>query len=137
MKSLRLMAIGTILVLIAILFTSCGSTRIIETPVEVETIRTEYINTVAYDSIYLRDSIYIESRNDTVFKTKYIEKYKLKTVYDTIRKTDSIQVPVPITTTITETKEVNKLYWWQTMFMYLGIAATILVSIKLYTLIKK
>lgn len=131
------MAIGTILVLIAILFTSCGSTRIIETPVEVETIRTEYINTVAYDSIYLRDSIYIESRNDTVFKTKYIEKYKLKTVYDTIRKTDSIQVPVPITTTITETKEVNKLYWWQTMFMYLGIAATILVSIKLYTLIKK
>jgi hypothetical protein len=137
MKSLRLMAIGTILVLIATLFTSCGSTKIIETPVEVETIRTEYINTVLYDSIYLRDSIYIESRNDTVFKTKYIEKYKLKTVYDTIRKTDSIQVPVPITTTITETKEVNKLYWWQTMFMYLGIAATILVSIKLYTLIKK
>jgi hypothetical protein len=52
------------------------------------------------DSIYLRDSIWVEKSGDTVttYKTRYVyqDRWRDRVARDTIIKTDSIQVPYPV-----------------------------------------
>ena len=77
------------------LLVSCGTTREIQqVPVPVETVRTEYINTIKYDSIYIRDSIDRYFKGDTVVIYKYKDIYKYKVRTDTLVVRDTIQVPV-------------------------------------------
>lgn len=89
-------------------------TRYIEIPVE--TIKTEYINKIQYDSIYVHDSIDRYMKGDTVFLTnfKYINKYVLKT--DTLIRQDTI----PVIQKVEIVKEVNRLKNWQIILMCLG-----------------
>ena len=48
---------------------SCKTTtKIVEVPVE--TIKTEYIEQVKYDSIYSKESIYIMQKGDTIYHNK-------------------------------------------------------------------
>jgi hypothetical protein len=65
------------------------------------------------------------TRNDTTFIYREKEVWKYKVRVDTITKTDSIQVPVEVRTTETITKEVNVLYWWQKILLWVGGAALI------------
>lgn len=111
--------------LLVFLLVSCSHTKYIEVPVE--TIKTEYVQQIKYDSIYSRDSIYIQSKGDTVYvnKTNYKYKYLLRT--DTVCKTDSIPYPVRVEVE----REVNRLKWYQTTLMYIGIAAIIVFIIGL------
>jgi hypothetical protein len=72
--------------------------------VPVETVKTEYkvrTDTLTQkDSIYLRDSIWVEKSGDTVttYKTRYVyqDRWRDRVVRDTVIKTDSIQVPYPV-----------------------------------------
>lgn len=106
-------------IVLVFLLCSCGSTKYIEVPVEVEKVRTEYIIDHRVDSIYEKDSTDRYSKNDTIFI--YKEKIKNRFIYktDTIVRTDSI--PYLVETKITTTKEVNVLKWYQKALMYLGI----------------
>jgi hypothetical protein len=108
-----------------------------EVPVEVEKIKTEYVNAYKYDSIAQKDSIDRYTRNDTTFiyREKILYKYKYYT--DTIRTNDTIQVPVTITNTTVQTKEVNKLYWWQTFLIYLGLGLVAYGIFRVYKFFKK
>lgn len=76
--------------------TSC--TRHVYEPVETTKSDTVYLNRVQLDSIYMRDSVFIEKSGDTIreFQYKYIYRFKdrIDTLY--ISKTDSIQVPYPV-----------------------------------------
>lgn len=76
--------------------TSC--TRHVYVPVETTKSDTVYLNRVRLDSIYMRDSVFIEKSGDTIreFQYKYIYRFKdrIDTLY--ISKTDSIQVPYPV-----------------------------------------
>ena len=75
--------------------TSC--TRHVYVPVETTKSDTVYLNRVQLDSIYMRDSVFVEKSGDTIreFQYKYIYRFKdrIDTLY--ISKTDSIQVPYP------------------------------------------
>lgn len=72
--------------------------------VSVPEVHTEYISrvdtTVRMDSVYLRDSVYVERKGDTLYvnKTAYRDRYhhiyKVKT--DTIWKRDSVNVAYPV-----------------------------------------
>lgn len=107
---------GIILVLLFCFAISCTTTtKLVEVPIEKT--KTEYLNKILYDSIYIRDSINRYTNGDTVFiyKQKTELKYKYKT--DTIIKIDSIPYPVYIDNTV----EVNKLKWYQSGLMVLGI----------------
>ena len=120
--------------LIAILIficASCTTTKYVDRPVPVETVRTEYVNQLYRDSVFVHDSIDRYVQGDTVYqyKYKYIYKYLNKT--DTIVKTDSIEVPVEIKTT--EVKEVNKIKGYQSFLMYFGLG---FILILLYKAIK-
>lgn len=76
--------------------TSC--TKHVYVPVETTKSDTVYLNRVQLDSIYMRDSVFIEKSGDTIreFQYKYIYRFKdrIDTLY--ISNTDSIQVPYPV-----------------------------------------
>ena len=89
--------IGLVIGIILLAFTGCKTKEYIKVP----SVRTEYVcrtDTFAkFDSIYMKDSVYVFQKGDTVFHNKvvYLDRYhniyKVKT--DTIIKTDSVSVP--------------------------------------------
>ena len=98
-------------------------------PVENTIVKTEYKNSISYDSIYFTDSVYIREKNDTVYIENIKYRYKYVSNIDTIVKNDTIT-----NTTIQEVeviKEVNKLKWWQTALMALGILFLVYIIIKI------
>lgn len=99
MTNAELMRRAQFIVVIILLMSaicSCRSVRYV--PVETTKSDTVYLNRVQLDSIYMRDSVFIEKSGDTIreFQYKYIYRFKdrIDTLY--ISKTDSIQVPYPV-----------------------------------------
>lgn len=120
-------------ILIVIFLASCRTVRYIDrniidsTEIEVPITNTkiEYRDRLLHDSIYIHDSIFTLIKGDTVYIYRNKETNHLINKIDTIVKIDTIKVPVGITKTVTKTetqiKEINKLYWWQKIFMYFGL----------------
>lgn len=109
---------------------SCTTTKIVEVPVE--TIKTEYIEQIKYDSIYTKDSIYIMQKGDTIYNNKVQYLYKYKYLRDTINITDTI----PKIVTVKDTQYVNQLYTWQKILIVIGIGFILYWIIKLVIYIK-
>ena len=109
---------------------SCTTTKIVEVPIE--TIKTEYIEQVKYDSIYSKDSIYIMQKGDTIYNNKVQYLYKYKYLRDTINITDTI----PKIVTVKDTQYVNQLYTWQKLLIIIGIGFILYWIIKLVIYIK-
>lgn len=101
----------TILLMSGMWFSSCRSIKY----VPVETVRTEYKtrDSIRFDSIYQRDSVFLYHRGDTVYQYKYLYKYRYLTInkVDTVIRTDSIQIPYPVEKQLTR---------WQSIKMELG-----------------
>ena len=109
---------------------SCTTTKIVEVPVE--TIKTEYIEQVKYDSIYSKDSIYIMQKGDTIYNNKVQYLYKYKYLRDTINITDTI----PTIVTVKDTQYINKLYTWQKLLITVGIGFVLYWIVRLVIYIK-
>ena len=109
---------------------SCTTTKIVEVPIE--TIKTEYIEQVKYDSIYSKDSIYIMQKGDTIYNNKIQYLYKYKYLRDTINITDTI----PKIITVKDTQYINQLYTWQKLLIVIGIGFILYWIIKLVIYIK-
>ena len=109
---------------------SCTTTKIVEVPIE--TIKTEYIEQVKYDSIYSKDSIYIMQKGDTIYNNKVQYLYKYKYLRDTINITDTI----PKIVTVKDTQYINQLYAWQKILIVIGIGFILYWIIKLVIYIK-
>lgn len=103
------MKIVVLLLLLCVI--SCRSVQYV--PVETVKHDSIYINKVQYDSIYNRDSVYLERAGDTVYLYKYKYIYKYKNLTDTmyVTKTDSIQIAYPVEI-IKEKYRVPKSIWW-------------------------
>lgn len=107
-------------ILLAAIVTGCSSSKkVTEVPVPIVTTNTEYIYKQIRDSVFVHDSVDRFIKGDTVFLYKYKYFYRNINNTDTVTKYDSIQVPVKVTTT--ETVEVNKLKWYQSILMWLGV----------------
>lgn len=108
---------------ILLVFTSCRSIKY----VPVETVRTEYQtrDSIRYDSIYQRDSVYLTVKGDTVYKYKYkyLYKYQYLNRVDTVIKIDSVQVPYPVE------KQLSR--WQSIKLQFGGLAFGIAVSFAL------
>ena len=123
--------------LIAILIfivVSCTTTKYVDRPVLVETVRTEYVNQLYKDSIFVHDSIDRFISGDTVYQYKYKQIYKYFNRTDTVVKTDSIEVPVEIKTT--EVKEVNRIKGYQSFLMCFGFVFILILVYKVIKFIK-
>ena len=104
-----------LLIIITALF-GCSTVKY----VPVETVKRDsiYQNKIQVDSLYIRDSIYVDRSGDTVYLYKYKYVYKYRNLRDTayISRIDSIQVPYPV---VTE-KITNRLTPWQRFIQGLG-----------------
>ena len=124
-----------VFIILAILMLSAckTTTKIVEVPVEV--VKKEYIHNTKIDSVYIRDSIDRWQKGDTLFITKYSTKYKYLNRVDTVLKVDTI--PKIISTTIEKKVEVNHIYWYQKLLMWLGGITIVLLIIVITYRVKK
>ena len=117
--------------LFLIIVISCKTTtKVVEIPVE--TIKTEYVEQIKYDSIYHKDSIYIMQKGDTIYNNKVQYLYKYKYLRDTINITDTI----PKIVTIKDTQYINQLNTLQKILIVIGIGFILYWIIKLVIYIK-
>ena len=114
-----------------IIVISCKTTtKVVEIPVE--TIKTEYIEQVKYDSIYSKDSIYIMQKGDTIYNNKVQYLYKYKYLRDTINITDTI----PKIVTVKDIQYIDQLHIQQKILIIIGIGFNLYWIIKLVIYIK-
>ena len=122
-----------VFIMLAILMLSAckTTTKIVEVPVEV--VKKEYIHDTKIDSVYIRDSVDRWQKGDTLYITKWHTKFKYINKVDTLIKTDSIPKIVPVVKEV----EVNHIYWYQKLLMWLGGITIVLLIIVITYKVKK
>ncbi|MCI7050634.1 MAG: hypothetical protein MR971_03615, partial [Bacteroidales bacterium] len=123
------------LIVLAIVLCSCKTKYITET--EYKEVPVVMHDTVAkniwrIDTTIVKDSVYFAVKGDTIFKERYNTKWRIKVSHDTINKVVENPVEVLRTSIKTETKEVNRIYWWQKVLMLIGGASLIYLFIQIY-----
>ena len=120
------------------------TTKIVEVPIEKVVTKTDsiYITKVKVDSVFEKDSIYINTyvKGDTIYRDNYrfISRWRDRVKLDTIHKTHTDTIKVEKAITI----EVEKpLSWWQKVKqdvggIAMGILVTLLVGLIIWVLIK-
>lgn len=131
---------------VLLLLTGCASTRKASTTEvdnnyrSTEKLDSIFITAIQRDSIYLRDSIYVREKGDTIYK--YVEKwrFKLVTTVDTVYSTTTRVDTAYVDRTKVEIREKpvyieKQVKWYNKSFMWLGricCLAAILWAIFLY-----
>ena len=113
----------------ACFISSCDVVKYI--PVESTRTEKEYIDRWNRDSVFVKDSVFIFVKGDTVFRDRYKMIYKDRFVKDTvlISKTDSIPVPYPVEIPV---KHVPKAMWWLVILLSaLGLPSIFKIITKL------
>lgn len=101
----------SLVILFAVLVAGC--TKTVYLPKEVSHIEYRDRESVRVDSAYVRDSVFLAVRGDTV----YLEKYRYRYLYrdriirDSVFKRDSIRVPYPVEV-VREVRHVPRFFWW-------------------------
>lgn len=99
------------------MMTSCSTTKYVEVPVTKYV--TKHTTDIVRDSIYVRDSISVWMKGDTVFKDRWRDRVRdlrgTLIVNDTVR--DTITKPYYITNTTTVEKELT---WFQKVMLGSG-----------------
>ena len=124
------------LLFMTLLLGSCKvKEKIVEVPVPQIKTEIKYIDKVKYDSIYLKDSVYIIQKGDTIYNNKVAYRYKYKYLKDTIivNETDTIIKLQKVT----EIKVKNQLNVVQKILMYIGLFSLLMFIIIIYKHFKK
>ena len=128
------------LVVLALVCFSCKTRYITET--EYKEVPVVMHDTVAsniwrIDTTIVKDSVYFAVKGDTIFKERYNTKWRIKMAHDTINKFVGKPVEVIRNNVKTETKEVNRLYWWQKVLMIIGGASLMYLFVQIYKFEKR
>ena len=124
------------LLFMTLLLGSCKvKEKIVEVPIPQIKTEIKYIDKVKYDSIYLKDSVYIVQKGDTIYNNKVAYRYKYKYLKDTVivNKTDTIIKLQKVT----EIKVKNQLNVVQKILMYIGLFSLLMFIIIIYKHFKK
>lgn len=119
------------LLFMTLLLGSCKvKEKIVEVPIPQIKTEIKYIDKVKYDSIYLKDSVYIIQKGDTIYNNKVAYRYKYKYLKDTIivNETDTIIKLQKVT----EIKVKNQLNVVQKILMYIGLFSLLMFIIIIY-----
>ena len=123
------------LVVLALVCFSCKTRYITETEYkEVPVVMHDTIaqNIWRIDTTIVKDSVYFAIKGATIFKERYNTKWRIKVAHDTINNVVEKPVEVLRTSIKTETKEVNRLYWWQKVLMIIGGASLMYLFVQIY-----
>lgn len=123
------------LTLCIILICCCRCTKRIYVPVEKYSEKTDtlYRNILRSDSIYIRDSVVIEHKNDTIRIERWRDRWRnsftrsdsVRIVHDSIR----IKEPYPVEVVKEVAKPLNR---WQKILQLIGLIACVLLIIRIY-----
>ena len=92
----------------------------------VEKVKTEYRDVMRMDSVYIRDSVTVTAKGDTVIRDRWRTEYRDRWRRDTITRTDTVPMPIPVE---------RKLSRWEQAKMDYGghalttVAVTILIVV--------
>ena len=128
------------LVVLALVCFSCKTKYITQTEYkEVPVVMHDTIaqNIWRIDTTIVKDSVYFAVKGDTVFKERYNTKWRIKMAHDTINKVVEKPVEVIRNKVKTETKDVNRIYWWQKVLMIIGGASLIYIIVQIYKFWKR
>ena len=123
------------LVMLAVVLCGCKTKYITETEYkEVPVVMHDTVvkNIWRIDTTIVKDSVYFAVKGDTVFKERYNTKWRIKVAHDTINNVVEKPVEVIHNSVKTETKEVNRLYWWQKVLMIIGGASLMYLFVQIY-----
>ena len=130
-------AVAVILALVMLAVVLCGCKTKYITETEYKEVPVVMHDTVAkniwrIDTTIVKDSVYLAVKGDTIYKERYNTKWRIKMAHDTINKVVEKPVEVLRTSIKNETKEVNRIYWWQKVLMIIGGASLIYLIIQIY-----
>ena len=123
-------AVAVILALVVLALVCCSCKTKYITQTEYKEVPVVMHDTIAkniwrIDTTIVKDSVYFAIKGDTIFKERYNTKWRIKVAHDTINKVLEKPVQVLRTSIKTETKEVNRIYWWQKVLILIGGASLI------------
>jgi hypothetical protein len=100
-------------------------------PLEVVRYDSMMIEKLMKDSVFVRDSVYLQEKGDTIYKYKdkyvYVYKNRVDTLYK--EKIREVEVPVPVE---------RKLSWWERIKMeYTEIVISVLIAVALVYALRK
>lgn len=124
------------LLFMTLLLGSCKvKEKIVEVPIPQIKTEIKYIDKVKYDSIYLKDSVYIIQKGDTIYNNKVAYRYKYKYLKDTII-VNEIDTIIKLQK-VTEIKVKNQLNVVQKILMYISLFSLLMFIIIIYKHFKK
>lgn len=92
----------------------CGCTRTVYEPIEKTVYHTDTLrlSQLRVDSVVLHDSVVVAQRGDTVFMTKYRDRYRYRlrtdTLYKAVVDTARIEIPIPVEKPLTRWQKVKQ-----------------------------
>ena len=130
-------AVAVIIALVVLALVCCSCRTKYITNTEYKEVPVVMHDTVAQniwriDTTIVKDSVYFAVKGDTIYKEKYNTLWRIKVAHDTINKVVEKPVEVIRNNVKTETKEVNRLYWWQKVLMIIGGASLMYLFVQIY-----
>ena len=135
-------SVSVMIVLLFLLLLLCCSctkrvyeTQYIEQPVYLhDTLRSTIYS---HDTTIVKDSVFFAINGDTIFRERYNTIERIKVAHDTIMRFVEKPVEVVSTKQVCKQVEVNRIYWWQKLLMWMGGIGVVVVGIMVNKLVDK
>lgn len=126
-----------LLLLLLLLCCSCTKrvyeTQYIEQPVYLhDTLRSTIYS---HDTTIVKDSVFFAVKGDTIVRERYNTIERIKVAHDTIMRFVDKPVEVVREKNVEKQVEVNRIYWWQKLLMWMGGMVFVMVVIILIKIV--
>ena len=133
-------SVSVMIVLFLLLILLCCSctkrvyeTQYIEQPVYLhDTLRSTIYS---HDTTIVKDSVYFAINGDTIVRERYNTIERIKVDHDTIMRFVEKPVEVVREKNVEKRVEVNRIYWWQKLLMWMGGIGAIVIGIILVKIV--
>ena len=135
-------SVSVVIVLILLLILLCCSctkrvyeTQYVEQPVYLhDTLRSTIYS---HDTTIVKDSVFFSINGDTILRERYNTIERIKVAHDTIMRFVEKPVEVVSTKQVCKQVEVNRIYWWQKLLMWMGGIGVVVVGIMVNKMVNK
>ena len=133
-------SVSVMIVLFLLLLLLCCSctkrvyeTQYVEQPVYLhDTLRSTIYS---HDTTIVKDSVFFAINGDTIVREKYNTIERIKVAHDTIMRFVDKPVKVVREKNVEKQVEVNRIYWWQKLLMWMGGIGVVMIGIILVKIV--
>ena len=133
-------SVSVLIVLFLLLLLLCCSctkriyeTQYVEQPVYLhDTLRSTIYS---HDTTIVKDSVFFAINGDTIVRERYNTIERIKVAHDTIMRFVEKPVEVVREKNVEKQVEVNRIYWWQKVLMWMGGIGVVVIGIILVKIV--